>query len=182
MDDRECWQLIRLGRVRAYGRIVRPADVVAAELAARPVGDVLAFNRWFRERMLDAHRGEILVAARWVYAAHGAGEVSVDGWEYLRAWLVGRGRKTFAAVLADADALADAFTDAADFGDGEPLKNAAEVAYGRVTGGQEPPDAFYEPAVEDMTPAAVPEDAFTAEQLIARFPKLAARFGPPKFR
>jgi hypothetical protein len=181
MDARECWQIIRLSRARASGNIITPAQVIVGELAARSVDEMIAFNDWLRNRMLDAHRGAILVGARWIFAANGLPEVSVDSWEYLRAWLVGRGRKGYEAVLADADALADHFVSFKDFRSGESIERAALRAYERATGGLDYPDAFFEPCVGDMTPDLVPEDNLSSEELMARFPKLTAKFGPPKF-
>jgi hypothetical protein len=182
MTDEQCWQIIDLTGTAA-GRDVRSqADLVAAQLATRPAADVVAFKRWVLTRMREANRTDVFTAVKWIAAANGCPHVSGDSWEYYRARLVGFGRRTFAAVLADPDALANCFTAFDDFCEGEALEIAPHRAFEKVTGSREYPDEMFTPNVVESFPPAAPEAEYESERLIARFPKLARKFGrPPRF-
>ncbi|HEX8912072.1 MAG TPA: DUF4240 domain-containing protein [Humisphaera sp.] len=177
----ECWELVESTRAAAAGDPDRHAALLTERLAARPVADIVSFGHWFRTKMEEANRTDLLTAAEWIYAANGAQYVSGDGWEYFRGWLVARGRRDFEAALADADALADLFTTFDDFLSGEEVEYAAHDAYERATGTRDGPDEMNEPSALESWPGDVGSDARDPERFMARFPKLTARFGRQPF-
>lgn len=181
MTDEQCWQIIDLTRAAAGGDVHAQAALIARQLATRPPAEIVAFKRWVLTRMAEANRTDVFTAVNWIDAANGFPEVSGDGWEYHRAWLVGLGHRDFAAVLADPDVLADYFTNIEDFFGGEAIQLAAHYAYERATGSRECPDEMYEPSAVESFPAAVPEPEYERERLMVRFPKLVRKFGPPQF-
>jgi hypothetical protein len=182
MTDEQCWQIIDLTRTVAGGDVHAQADLITRQLATRPAAEIVEFQRWVLTRMAEANRTDVFTAVSWIDAANGFPDVSGDGWEYHRAWLVGLGRREFSAVLAHADAVADHFTNVEDFFGGEAIELAAHYAYERATGSRECPDEMYEPSAVESFPAAAPAPAYDRERLMARFPKLAKKFGPPQFR
>ncbi|HEX8916292.1 MAG TPA: DUF4240 domain-containing protein [Humisphaera sp.] len=181
MVEDECWGLIEAARAAAAGDPDRHAALIAERLAARPAADIVSFGHWFRTKMDEANRTDLVTAVEWIYAANGLPHVSGDGWEYFRGWLVARGRRDFDAALADADVLADLFTTFDDFLSGEEVEYAAHDAYERATGARDVPEAMNEPSALESWPADVGSNARDPERFMARFPKLAARFGRQQF-
>lgn len=100
MTDEQCWHIIDLTRAAAGGDVHAQAALIARQLTTRPPAEIVAFKRWVLARMAEANRTDVFAAVNWIDAANGFPEVSGDGWEYHRAWLVGLGRRDFAAVLA----------------------------------------------------------------------------------
>jgi hypothetical protein len=181
MTEDECWHIVDLARVVAAGDVRRHADVIAGHLTTWPRADIVAFGRWVRTKMVQANTADVFVAVRWINAANGMPEVSGNSWEFARAWIVARGRAEFAAILADADVLADVFTTYEDFCEGEAIEIAAYRAYELATGSRDYPQEMLEPGVVESFPAAAPVDELTPEELVALFPKLTEKFGPPPF-
>jgi hypothetical protein len=182
MTDEQCWQIIDLTRAASAGDIHAQAELIARQLATRSPDEIVAFQRWVLTRMAEANRTDVFTAVNWIDAANGFPDVSGDGWEYHRAWLVGLGRRDFAAVLADPDVLADHFRDLEDFLGGEAIQLAAHYAYERSTGTRDYPDEMYEPSAVESFPAAAPAPEYSQERLMGQYPKLAQKFGPPQFR
>ena len=180
MTEAQRWQIIDLTRAAAGGDVHAQADVITSQLATRPPDEIVAFQQWVLTRMEEANRTDVFTAVNWIDAANDFPEVSGDSWEYHRAWLVGLGRRDFKAVLSDPDLLADHFTDFEDFLGGEAIQHAAHAAYERATGSRDYPDEMYEPSQVESFPAAAPAAEYSRERLMARFPKLAEKFGPPQ--
>ena len=181
MTDQQCWHIIDLALAAADGTTRRHADVISRHLATRPAADIVYFGSWVRTKMRQANIADLSTAVQWIKAANGIPEVSGNSWEFARAWLVGRGRADFHAAMANADTLADAFTTYDDFCEGESIELAAHRAYEAVTGSRKCPDAMYKPNVVETMPPAGPDAELTAERLVARFPRLTKKFGPPRF-
>lgn len=193
MTDDECWQIVGHSRAASGGDIGRQVELVVAQLRTRPLAEILRFNTWVRERMEAACLPYLLLAAEWVFGAHGEASVSGDTWEYFRGWLVALGRRDYEAALADPDVLADFFDEIETFGDGEPLEYAGLYAYWAAQGGEadlsvgpyafRPPDGaaepegVYEPSLIEHFPARPSDNELTRGKLVARFPRLHRRFG-----
>lgn len=112
--------------------------------------------------MNEAYRWDIWGAG---YVVNGS--LGDDSFDYLRAWLVGRGREAFEAVLADPEALAD--YDDGDL-DGEALMYLAEELYEALTG-QEIPWTVSSP--QEPTGEPWEEDSEVLKRL---YPKLCAKY------
>jgi hypothetical protein len=78
------------------------ADLVAA-LGQRSVSEVLDYDRIHGQLMAESYRWELWGAAYLI----GGGGCSDDGFDDFRGWLLGQGRATWQAALADPDSLAD---------------------------------------------------------------------------
>ena len=147
--------------------------------------------------MLDACRSDVLLACLWVAAAEGAGELSGDGWEYWRGWMVSRGRRRYESIVSNPDVLAELFTDLEDLSLGELVEYSGIYAYYAATGGKpdldagdyayrpasgvEAPEEIFEPSVVETWPDRSGWGALTQGALVERFPKLRKRFGEPTF-
>src|SRR3954462_2796049 len=147
------WDLIESARADAGGDPDRQAELVALRLSARPTGEIIAFARWVRTKMLEANRADLLLAAEWICAANGLPEVSGDGWEYFRGWLVAHGRGAYEPALADADVIREGFTSWDEFLSGEEIELAANQAYELATGLRDVPDETREPWLIETWPA-----------------------------
>ena len=95
--------------------------------------------------MLQANSRALLTAVEWVFAANGLPEVSGDGWEYFRGWLVGRGRQEYQAAIENPDVLADYFTTFDDFLSGEKIEYAGHYGFELLTGTRDCPDEMMSP-------------------------------------
>src|SRR5690348_8652455 len=134
MTDQDCWQIVDSARTDARGRVHLQADLIAKHLAARGEPDIVAFKMWLSKRMREANRPAVFIAVQWIDSANGLPDVSGDGWEYHRAWLVGLGQRDFSNALTDPDTLADHFTTFEDFLAGEAIELAAHRAFYLHTG------------------------------------------------
>jgi hypothetical protein len=172
MDASEFWNLIETSAREADGRVAR-AEWLVTRLAAGPVGEIVGF-----EQVLDEQTTAAMTWLMWGAADRIMGWCSDDSFIDFRAWLVGLGRKTFQAVVADPDVLAEvpevrrlAGRYHGDWAEGEwpaweSLEYAASHAYERVTGDE---DGFH-----DLVPR--PEgEILTDERWDFRDPREAAR-------
>ena len=166
---------------RRRGDIEKEPEAIARHLATRTTEEIVAFSTWTRTKMLEANTPDLLVAVEWIFVANDLAEVSGDSWEYFRGWLVAPGRREYYAALKNPDVLADYFTTFEDFLGGEDIEYAAQRAYESLPGAREVPDAMYEPSVVETWPGDEPGIERERDSLIARFPKLAEKFGPPAF-
>jgi Protein of unknown function (DUF4240) len=182
MTNEQCWKVIDLAHTSTGGETRKQAEVIARHLATRPVADIVAFQRWLLTKMREANRTNFFTAVHWIKAANGMPDVSGDSWEYVRAWVVGRGRRAFEASLANPDAVVEVFTTYEDFCAGEAIKIAAHSAYEMATGSRDSPDEMYKPNVVETMPPAAPDEEETLEWLVAHFPRLVKRFGPPRLK
>ena len=66
MTDDACWQIIERARSGSGGEFEAQVDLIADDLAARPVGEIIAFGSWVRRRMADAILPDLLLVVEWV--------------------------------------------------------------------------------------------------------------------
>jgi hypothetical protein len=147
------------------------ADAITAALVERGVESTLAFARHFDGAMDALYRWDL-----WGGGYLLLGGLSDDGFEYLRAWVVGEGRVTWervrsgpeqylmelaAEVTADGGELFEELADRC-FAEAEALLYAAGTAHEQLTGTWTPPNpdrSVGEPAGEEWDEDAV-EEAF----------------------
>jgi len=140
-------------------------DRVGARLRTLSPEELTQFQTHFEEVHGSAHRLALWGAA---YIANGG--CSNDGFDYFRAWLIARGRRTFERVMADPDALVEVSGD--EDCDLELFMYVAERIYEEKTGGatMDYPEARYLELGEDW-------DFDDEEEMKRRYPRLVARYG-----
>lgn len=154
MDETTFWDIIK----QSGG----DPDRLMSALKERSTEELIQFHNLFRQKMNEAYRWDIWGAG---YVINGG--LGDDSFMYLLAWLVGRGREAFEAVLADPEALAD-YEDG-DL-DGESLMYVAEELYEGRTG-QEIPWTVNSPSEPAGEPWEEDEDV-----LRRLYPKLYAKY------
>lgn len=190
------WEFVERARTAAgpaadkARRGVQPspvAEALVAELGSLPLTQVLALDRIFGGLVRQVDTWDVC-AACWIIE-HGF--LSDDGFSDFRAGLVGLGRRTFEAVIADPDSLAghpavqeisQSIGKSLWIGD-ESLLFAAQRAYEQQTGDA---DAFWEAVEAADANAARPvdgrepaEDQWNLrdqDEWRRRLPRLAALF------
>ena len=160
------WQLIADTRADAGNATDKQSDVIEQRLRRLPPGQIAEFERIRQELDRQAYTYELWGAA---YVIEDG--CSDDCFRDFRAYLISLGRGPYETALRNPDALASTVEDA-ETGDWE---NADDVA----------PDAYESVAGEDISgdssdlsgnPRGTPWDDDHAEQLVQRYPRLAARF------
>jgi hypothetical protein len=101
MDSRQFWALIEAARAATGGDCEQQATQLVVALRERSVSDVLDCHHLHSWLMAKSYRMELWGAA---YLINGG--CSNDGFDYFRGWLLGQGRATWQAALADPDSLA----------------------------------------------------------------------------
>jgi uncharacterized protein DUF4240 len=166
MDEAAAWSLIADTRQAAGGDTERQSELLEERLRRLPAQQIADFER-IRHRLDEQ---------AYTWDLWGAAFVIEDGcsddcFRDFRAYLIALGRGPFRTALRDPDALASVVQDA-ETGDWE---NADDVA----------PDAYEEVAGEDIPggdsdldgdPRGTPWDDEQQEELVRRYPRLAARF------
>ena len=166
MDDAAFWQLIADTRAAAGNETDGQSDLLEQQLRRLPPKQIAQFEG-IRQR-LDRRA--------YTYELWGAAYVIEDGcsddcFRDFRGYLISLGRGPYEAALRNPDSLASVAQDA-ETGNWE---NADDVA----------PDAYEGVADEDIStgdsepsgdPRGTPWDDEQTEQLVQRYPRLAARF------
>lgn len=140
MRTDDFWTVVDRAAVGADGEPQLIAERITADLAARPVAEIVGFDR-HRHRVLAASYQVDLWAAAYLIN----GGASDDGFEYFRCWLMTRGRSAFARAVQEPDTLAElpeirrAAATGEDF-ECEEMLHVAAAAYRRVTGAELPAD------------------------------------------
>jgi hypothetical protein len=196
VDIESFWQLVERARTatgpaadkaRRDGQPSAVAEALVAELAMLPLTEVLAFDQILSDLVGQVDTWDVC-AACWIIEY---GFLSDDGFADFRAGLVGLGRSTFEAVIADPDSLAghpavQEISQASGrrlwIGD-ESLLFAAQRAYEQQTGDA---DAFWEAVEAAHANAARPTDGMEPvedrwnlrdeAEWRRRLPRLAALF------
>jgi len=101
MDRAQFWALIEAAKAATAGDCRAQAAHLVTALRQRPVSDVLAYDRVEGQLLAESYSWELWGAAYLV-----DGGCSDDGFAYFRGWLLGQGRATWQAALADPDSLA----------------------------------------------------------------------------
>jgi hypothetical protein len=166
IDEARFWRLTADTRAAADNDTGRQSELLDARLRRLPAEQIAAFERIRRKLDRRAYTWEVWGAA---YVVEDG--CSDDCFRDFRAYLISLGRGPYETALRNPDALASTVEDA-ETGDWE---NADDVA----------PDAYESVAGEDISrdssdlsgnPRGTPWDDDHAEQLVQRYPRLAARF------
>ncbi|TDD58434.1 DUF4240 domain-containing protein [Kribbella antibiotica] len=169
MDRQGFWDTIARARAEVeetYEDTEDLAEALIDVLAELEPADIADFDDEFQRLFTESYRVDLWAAAYLI-----CGGASDDGFDYFRAWLIGQGRTSWDAAVADPDSLAGLLDPDADADfDGESLMYAASTAYERVADASLPPG---------VSPNAVPDgpvgDAFDFDddaELQARLPRL----------
>lgn len=143
-------------------------EAIRARLEALPVEELPAFQAWLGERLDEAYTWDLWAAAYVIM-----GGCSDDGFEYFRAWLIGRGREVFERAVREPDSLADVELpeDPMLECELEGLLYLANEVYEDEAGEEMP----YEPREGMAEPRGEPWDEDDEEELRRRVPRLMER-------
>jgi hypothetical protein len=166
MDDTTFWQLIAGTRAAAGNETDGQSDLLEQRLRRLPAQQIAQFERI--RQGLDRRA--------YTYALWGAAYVIEDGcsddcFRDFRGYLISLGRGPYEAALRDPDSLASVAQDA-ETGNWENADDVAPDAYEGVAD-EDIPTGDSEPSGD---PSGEPWDDEQAEELVQRYPRLAARF------
>jgi hypothetical protein len=166
MDDAAFWQLIADTRAAAGNETDAQSDVLEQRLRHLPPTQIAEFER-IRQR-LDRRA--------YTYELWGAAYVIEDGcsddcFRDFRGYLISLGRGPYEAALRNPDSLASVAQDA-ETGNWENADDVAPDVYQSVAD-EDIPTGDSEPSGD---PRGTPWDDEQTEQLVQRYPRLAARF------
>jgi hypothetical protein len=137
-------------------------------LSRLDVDEIVAFDRFFLERVNEAYRTEL-----WEVAYLMNDGCSDDGFDYFLGWLVSEGSQRYVAGLADPRAAAEGV----DPDDGpfecEEMWGVASRAFAAKTG--ESSDAYYQQHAPTVPRSEIGE-LFDEDTVEERYPEVAARF------
>src|SRR5262245_15193366 len=168
-DDERWWGLI--DRARQQAGAERPQARAAAlvdRLSQLDIDEIVAFDRFFLERVNGAYRTELWEVAYIMNAG-----CSDDGFDCFLGWLVSEGKQRYLAALADPRAAAEGI----DADDGpfecEEMWGAASRAFALKTG--ENQEAYYQQHAPKV-PRGDIGGSFDEDTVEERYPEVAARF------
>ena len=166
MDDAAFWQLIAETRAAAGNETDGQSDLLEQSLRRLPADQIAQFERI--RQGLDRRA--------YTYELWGAAYVIEDGcsddcFRDFRGYLISLGRDPYEAALRDPDSLASVVQDA-ETGNWENADDVAPDAYEGVAD-EDIPTGDSEPSGD---PSGEPWDDEQAEELVQRYPRLAARF------
>ena len=166
MGAPEFWQLVADTRSEAGKDTGRQIDLLEERIRKLPQAQIVAFGRLRRRLDERAYTWDLWGAA---YVIEDG--CSEDCFRDFRAYLISLGRGPYEAALRDPDSLAPIVQDAEE-GDWENADDVAPDAYGSRTSDDYPLDD------SDLSgsPRGEPWDDEHQEELIQRYPALAARF------
>ena len=114
MNRAEFWNLIDTARTATDDDVDAQSEYLETHLKALPDADLFSFHEHFYTLYNPTYRADLRGAA---YIINGG--CSDDGFDYFRAWLIGRGQAAYEMALANPDSLADVAED--DFAEQEDL-------------------------------------------------------------
>ena len=166
MDEAAFWQLIADTRAAAGNETDGQSDLLEQRLRHLPPQQIAQFER-IRQR-LDRRA--------YTYELWGAAYVIEDGcsddcFRDFRGYLISLGRGPYESALRDPDSLAGVAQDA-ETGSWENADDVAPDAYESVAD-EDIPSGDSEPSGD---PRGTPWDDEQTEQVVQRYPRLAARF------
>jgi hypothetical protein len=166
MDDAAFWQLTADTRAAAQNATDGQSDLLEQRMRRLGAGQIAQFER-IRQRLDEQ---------AYTYELWGAAYVIEDGcsddcFRDFRGYLISLGRGPYEAALRDPDSLAAVVEDA-ETGNWENADDVAPDAYEGVAD-DDIPTGDSEPSGE---PRGVPWDDDQSEELVRRYPRLAARF------
>src|SRR5262245_8289557 len=162
MDEARFWACIE--------RNLGNADAVAAELRSLPAADIESWQRLYYDYHNALNRWDLWGATHLIMGGcFGKPGCSQGSFFYFRAWVIGKGRATYAAAIAEPDSLGQYVTakDLAELCLNESLNYAAEKAYREAFG-------EYKRLNRNSNELAPLGDGWDEERLPDMFPRLAA--------
>jgi Protein of unknown function (DUF4240) len=166
MNDTAFWQLIADTRADAGNATDKQSDLLEQRLRRLPAKQIAEFERIRQGLERRAYSYELWGAA---YVIEDG--CSDDCFRDFRGYLISLGRGPYEAALRDPDSLASVAQDA-ETGNWENADDVAPDAYEGVAD-EDIPTGDSEPSGD---PSGDPWDDDHAEQLVQRYPRLAARF------
>jgi hypothetical protein len=166
MDQPGFWELIATTRGAAGNDTGRQSELLEERLSELPAQQIAEFGRIRHQVDQQAYTWDIWGAA---YVIEDG--CSDDCFRDFRAYLISLGSRAYEAALRDPDALAPVVQDAEE-GDWENADNVAPDAYESATGEDIPSGD------SDLSgnPRGAPWDDESQDELVQRYPQLAARF------
>jgi hypothetical protein len=166
MDDAAFWQLIAGTRADAGNDTDKQSDLLEQRLRHLPADEIAQFERI--RQGLDRRA--------YTYELWGAAYVIEDGcsddcFRDFRGYLISLGRGPYEAALRDPDSLASVAQDA-ETGNWENADDVAPDVY-EGAADEDIPTGSSEPSGD---PSGEPWDDEQTEELVQRYPRLAARF------
>lgn len=165
MDVGEFWALIERSGEGAPAGEQRGEQLVAI-LAELPAEEILAFQRQFAERVVDAYQWDWMAVATLVN-----GDATAEGFDGFVGWVMAQGRAYFEAALADPERAAERAVPG-ERADLRALWAAPAEAYKQVTGRTD----FHESA--EPISIVMEGDRWKEGELEQRYPELVKRFRP----
>jgi hypothetical protein len=166
MDDTAFWQLMADTRADAGNATNKQSDLLEQRLRRLPAKHIAEFERIRQGLDRQAYTYELWGAAYLIEDG-----CSDDCFRDFRGYLISLGRDPYEAALRDPDSLASVAQDA-ETGNWENADDVAPDAYEGVAD-KDIPTGDSEPSGD---PSGDPWDDDHAEQLVQRYPRLAARF------
>jgi Protein of unknown function (DUF4240) len=166
VDEAGFWGIVERSRADAGGDTGRQTQLLEERLARMPASAIADFGALRRRLDERAYRWDLWGAANVIEDG-----CSDDCFRDFRAYLIALGRPAYEAALRDPDSLAGVVQDA-ETGDWENADEVASEAYEDVTG-EDLPAGDSEPSGE---PRGRPWDDGQEDELVRRYPRLAARF------
>src|SRR5262245_14524691 len=166
-DDQRWWNLVDRARQEA-GEPQARAALLVDWLSRLDVDEIVAFDRFFLERVNEAYRTEL-----WEIAYIMNGGCSDDGFDYFLGWLVSQGKQHYLAALADPRAAAEGVNADDEPFECEEMWGVAARAFAATTGHSQ--ETYYEQHAPTVPRSDVGEP-FDEDTVKERYPEVAARF------
>ena len=166
-DDERWWNLVDRARQGA-GEPQARAALLVDWLSRLDVDEIVAFDRFFLERVNEAYRTEL-----WEVAYIMNGGCSDDGFDYFLGWLVSEGKQRYLAALTDPRAAADGVDPDEGPFECEEMWGAACRAFAARTG--QSIETYYKDHAPKVPRSDIGEP-FDEDTVEERYPEVAARF------
>ena len=167
MDIEEFWKLIDTTRAASNSDVSKQADLLVELLVQHSVDEILSYEMNMDELLDKAYDAALWDAAYII----GCG-CSDDGFWDFRAWLIAQGQEVYDNALANPESL-ETLIDVNDDTQNGGLIYVAMHAYEQKTGHEMPPKNYSTKHHSSQLTGMLWQD----ENVQARFPKLAAKFG-----
>lgn len=163
MTEDQFWEMIDASRSRSKD-CEGQARVLQRLLFESSAEDILAFDRLFREKVINAYRWDL-----WGIAYLINGSCSPKGMRAFCCWLVGQGRHTYEQILREPESILRWVEEDEEELGCEALMHVSAYAYDDVVGDDIPTPALKIPE----EPTGTPWDEGEIEK---QFPKVAEVF------
>jgi hypothetical protein len=168
-DDERWWRLVDRARQEAGTAEPKARAALLVEwLSGLEVGEIVAFDRFFLERVNAAYRTDL-----WEIAYIMRGGCSDDGFDYFLGWLISEGKQRYLAALADPRAAAEGIDPDDGLFECEEMWGAASRAFAAKTG--ESQETYYDQHAPSVPRSDIGEP-FDEDTVEERYPEVAARF------